>query len=185
MTRITGLLTGVGLGVAIFLLILGTNRNEQPTAVSGVEEVTTAADLSGVVTAIAEQVDVLPAEAIDSEETVAVVPESETAETESQRLLESGTPDPGQSLEAQLMTEAGDAETDGDGAGDSYLFWSPFRSQWAAQGFAARLTSATEVDVEVVNTGPGRYRVAFDYEDEKERRARIDRIETITGLKLE
>ena len=68
---------------------------------------------------------------------------------------------------------------------NTFQFWSPFRSAWAAQGFAERLTSATQVPVEVFNTGPGKYRVAFSYQDETDRLARIERIETITGLKLE
>lgn len=67
----------------------------------------------------------------------------------------------------------------------THRFWSPFRSEWAARGFAGRLTSATQVPVEVIEAGPGNYRVAFRYQDETERLARIQRIETVTGLKLE
>ena len=66
-----------------------------------------------------------------------------------------------------------------------YLVWSPFRSEWAAQGFAQRLTLATEVPVEVVNTGPGNYQVVFSYRDDAERQALVERIETVTGLELE
>lgn len=66
-----------------------------------------------------------------------------------------------------------------------YLFWSPFHSEWAARGFAARLTSATAVPVEVVEEGQGKYRVGFDYRDEAQRQERIARIQTITGLELE
>lgn len=66
-----------------------------------------------------------------------------------------------------------------------YLFWSPFRSEWAARGFATRLTSATAVPVAVIEEGRGTYRVGFDYRDEAQRRERVARIETITGLELE
>jgi hypothetical protein len=41
------------------------------------------------------------------------------------------------------------------------------------------------VPVAVVNAGPGQYRVAFSYQDETERLARIEHIEAITGLKLD
>lgn len=68
---------------------------------------------------------------------------------------------------------------------DRYVFWSPFRSKWAAQGFAGRLSLATDVPVEVVVAGPGNYRVGFRYRDEAERQARVGLIETITGLELE
>ena len=63
--------------------------------------------------------------------------------------------------------------------------WSPFRSQWAAQGFARRLALATEVPVEVVNESPGVYQVVFRYRDDAERRSQLHRIESITGLELE
>ena len=62
--------------------------------------------------------------------------------------------------------------------------WSPFRSQWAAQGFARRLALATEVPVEVVNESPGVYQVVFHYRDDAERRSQLQRIESITGLEL-
>ena len=88
-------------------------------------------------------------------------------------------------LELPAQAEAYGSDQRSIGDASSYLFWSPFRSEWSAQGFAGRLSSATQVPVEVVSTGPGKYRVAFSYQDETERLARIERIETITGLKLE
>ena len=66
-----------------------------------------------------------------------------------------------------------------------HLFWSPFHSEWAARGFATRLTTATAVPVLVIEEGRGKYRVGFDYQDETQRLARVARIETITGLELE
>jgi hypothetical protein len=66
-----------------------------------------------------------------------------------------------------------------------YLVWSPFRSRWAAQGFARRLTLATEVPVEVVNEAPGNYQVVFSYRNDGERQAMVRRIEAVTGLELE
>jgi hypothetical protein len=69
--------------------------------------------------------------------------------------------------------------------GGRYLFWAPFRSEVAARGFAVRLSADTEVAVEVVAAGSGRYRVGFDYQDETERRALVNRIQVITGLELE
>jgi hypothetical protein len=66
-----------------------------------------------------------------------------------------------------------------------YQVWSPFRSEWAAAGFARRLALATDVPVEVVNEGPGNYQVVFSYRDDGERQAMIEHIETVTGLDLE
>jgi len=65
-----------------------------------------------------------------------------------------------------------------------FVFWSPFRSERAARGFADRLTLATAVQVNVVRLAADRYRVAFDYQDEAERLATLSRIEQITGLDL-
>jgi hypothetical protein len=67
----------------------------------------------------------------------------------------------------------------------THIFWSPFRSQWAAEGFARRLTNATQIPIEIVEAGSGQYRVAFDYRDEGQRLEHIERIESITGLQLE
>ncbi len=67
----------------------------------------------------------------------------------------------------------------------SHLFWTPFRSQLAARGFADRLSTATDVMVMVTEEGPASYRVGFNYRSDAERRALIERIETVTGLELE
>ena len=67
----------------------------------------------------------------------------------------------------------------------SHLFWDPFRSEPAARGFADRLSTATDVTVMVTEEGPANYRVGFSYRDDAERRALIERIETVTGLELE
>lgn len=66
-----------------------------------------------------------------------------------------------------------------------YLVWSPFKSEWAAQGFARRLTLATDVPVEVLNDGTGIFQVVFSYSDDSERQAMVRQIETVTGLELE
>ena len=64
------------------------------------------------------------------------------------------------------------------------LFWQPFRSQYAARGFAGRISRATGVDVQVVQLAPGEVRVALPHTDEAERDALIARIETIAGLQI-
>ena len=70
-------------------------------------------------------------------------------------------------------------------AASRYQVWSPFRSEWAANGFARRLGLATDVPMEVVNESPGNYQVVFSYSDDGERQALVERIETVTGLELE
>jgi hypothetical protein len=66
-----------------------------------------------------------------------------------------------------------------------YPVWTSFRSEWAADGFARRLSRATDVPVEVVNDAPGDYRVVLPYRDEGEREDMIRQIEAVTGLELD
>ena len=184
MMRLTGFLAGVGLTTVAFLLVLDTRESEQPAVVAQASGHTTAEELSGVVMAIAEQVDV-PAAQIESEQTITSHPEFAIAEGETHSVVEVSGLDHARRLDAQAEVEADGSDRGDSGDAGTYLFWNPFRSEWAARGFAGRLTLATQIAVEVVNAGPGKYRVAFSYQDETERQARIDRIETITGLKLE
>jgi len=237
MIRATGFLLGVCLSVAALLLLLDSRESRQPANVAQATGNTTAAELSGVVAAIAEQVDVLQAES-ESDQVVPADPEpatadgepqsgfvettgdvtaeedaegatvsvagadllqaenasnrvisadheSRTTDNEPQNGFEASGLDQEHRLDVQAEAQTGGADRENSGAGGTHLFWSPFRSEWSARGFADRLTAATQVPVEVINAGPGEYRAAFSYQDETERLARIERIETITGLKLE
>jgi hypothetical protein len=76
-------------------------------------------------------------------------------------------------------------DTDKHDTARTHIFWSPFRSEWAARGFARRLTNATQIPIEIVEAGSGQYRVSFDYRDEVQRQEHVERIESITGLQLE
>lgn len=65
-----------------------------------------------------------------------------------------------------------------------YSFWSPFRSQIAANGFVRRLESVTGFDYRVVKVDAGKYEVAFAYGDDGEREQILSTIATATGLEL-
>ncbi len=158
MMRVTGFLAGVGLTIAAFVLVLNTRENQQPETVTETTVDPTSVELAAVVEAIAEHVDVVS---------------------------EESGPDHDLQPDNQAQAATGVSDREDTGATSTYLFWSPFRSEWAAQGFAGRLTSSTQVPVGVVDAGPGNYRVAFSYRNETDRLARVERIETITGLKLE
>lgn len=71
-----------------------------------------------------------------------------------------------------------------DAAPHWHSFWNPFRSEIAANGFAARLRAVTGIDYRVVRLEPGSYQVAFAYSDDGERRSKISQIENATGLNL-
>ncbi len=65
-----------------------------------------------------------------------------------------------------------------------YAFWSPFRSEIAADGFIARLQQTTGLDYRVVRLEPGVYEVAFAYSDDSDRAEKLQRISAATGLDL-
>lgn len=65
-----------------------------------------------------------------------------------------------------------------------YAFWSPFRSEVAANGFVEQLQRVTGLDYRVVKVKSGVYEVAFAYEDDQQITARLSQISAATGLKL-
>lgn len=65
-----------------------------------------------------------------------------------------------------------------------HAFWSPFRSEIAAQGFVTRLQSVTGLDYRIDKVEIGVYQVAFAYADESEIPAKLARISAATGLEL-
>jgi len=190
MMRALGFLTGTAVTVAAFLLVLDSGDSRQPEAVSAHSADATAEQLSVVAEAIAERVDAAKVRTA-SEPAQAPQPEAAGTEAESwdgaQSAATAPAPEPEENHLAEVAQQAraDDPGREHNDPASTYLFWSPFRSEWAAQGFAGRLTAATQVPVEVVAAGPGNYRVAFSYQDETERQARVQRIETITGLQLE
>lgn len=65
-----------------------------------------------------------------------------------------------------------------------HVFWSPFRSELSARGFADRVERLTGMDLEVTRVEPGRYQVAFLYLDDMERQSKLAEIAAMTGLRL-
>jgi hypothetical protein len=65
-----------------------------------------------------------------------------------------------------------------------HAFWTPFRSEASAAGFARHLEKVTGLEYRVVKAGPGVYRVAFRHAGDDERTRRLLAIERASGLKL-
>lgn len=65
-----------------------------------------------------------------------------------------------------------------------YAFWSPFRSEIAADGFILKLQETTGLDYRVVKLKPGTYEVAFAYTDDADIADKLNRISTATGLDM-
>jgi len=65
-----------------------------------------------------------------------------------------------------------------------YAFWSPFRSELAANGFVSQLQKTTGLDYRVVRLKPGAYEVAFAYSDDSDIQDKLTQISSATGLDL-
>lgn len=98
-------------------------------------------------------------------------------------------PDPVPTDSATVPSYAGPGEDTGPGpkeepGGGWYVFWTPFRSEASASGFAARLGRDTGRDYRVIRAGPGEYRVALFHADDHDLRTHLLEIEQVSGLTL-
>ena len=179
MTRATGILVGALLMLGVFLLALSTGNS--PTLVQEVVSSKTGAHTQASGPAAAADAPVEPI--VDN----AAPPVTDTASLAGES--QPGIKDKGFVLDPRSWNQSmADHETDDRNdvtAVSRYQVWSPFRSEWAAQGFARRLALATDVPMEVVNEAPGSYQVVFSYRDDGERQVLVRHIETVTGLELE
>ena len=163
MTRTVGILVGTLLMLAVFLLALSAGISpssvQAPVPIPAEEVAIEKVVLPLAVTSSQDEADWLDIDGND----IAITPQSWNQSMAS--------------YETAYRAESAEVSR--------YLVWSPFRSEWAAKGFARRLTLATEVPVEVINEGPENYQVVFRYRDEDERQALVTQIESVTGLELE
>ena len=63
-----------------------------------------------------------------------------------------------------------------------YAFWSPFRSEIAANGFVSKLQDSTGINYRVVKVKTGVYEVAFAYSEDADIQEKLERISSATGL---
>jgi len=182
MTRVSGFLVGALLMLGVFLLALGAGNS--PTLVKEVVRSESVLPTESAVDSHSLAEDVVAVGHGDDSEVLAAADNPGLDERLPQDARDNGLGlDPrswNQSMGAYETALRKDSTEE-----SRYLVWSPFRSQWAAQGFARRLTAATDVPVEVRHEGPGSYQVVFRYRDDDERQAMVRQIETVTGLELE
>ena len=173
MLKLIGILIGSALAVAFLILALGVPdfaapEPEQPVAAEMVAEQIAS---SGSVTEL-----VLASSVTDPE---LVEPDPEPIEA--QEALTDIDPDPEtEALIEQIFNPGPD-----DNIEDNwYAFWSPFRSEIAANGFVAKLQETTGIDYRVVKVKTGVYEVAFAYVDDADIQDKLARISNATGLNM-
>ncbi len=162
MVRLLGILVGATIAVGILIVIIGVPEfPDEPEPAAAVAE-------PGQVTELPEPLsgpDPVP------------VPEP-TAEAESE-----SAPGPEPLPEPELPPPP-EPEARPQSADNWYAFWSPFRSEFAANGFVSQLQKTTGLDYRVVKQDIGVYEVAFAYSDDADIEAKLALIATATGLDL-
>ena len=167
MIRLIGILLGAALAVAAIVITLGlpkfTATNDVPVQAPPVVVSNTP---PAVVAEPAVSSDAaLPAATVTEDVTEAVA--ETVAETVTEMAADPAIPTPAASPSQNW-----------------FAFWSPFRSEIAADGFIAELQRTTGLDYRVVKLKPGVYEVAFAYSDPLDRATKLDRIAAATGLDM-
>jgi len=186
MFRILGFLIGSATSIAVILLVMGMPEFHAKDAVITQQRFDAAVEKLMAKRQDAEVVADAPVESplpnddskiataeplIDKSQAEVEIPEPQFADTES---AIANTDDLPASLEEPpLLHEL-----------QWYSFWNPFRSEIAASGFVAQLERVTGMDYRVVKIKPGVYEVAFAYDDDAERHAKLAQISAATGLDL-
>lgn len=179
MTRILGVICGAAIAIALLTWLVGVPQftSERPVDASRVALV----ELPDPV--VPRTRDAGPAVgAQDGSAAVAGAPEASpeipAPASEPEAAAESApitTPDAGPASEVPVATPD-DAQW--------FAFWSPFRSEVAANGFVKQLQRVTGLDYRVVKLEPGVYEVAFAYADDAEIDSYLSTISAATGLDL-
>jgi hypothetical protein len=167
MIRFTGVLVGSALAVAALVVFVG------------IPEFTTESSVAET-TVITLPMRGAPASQEAAEEpaafTAAYLPAHSVPERDPQQALKEQQPDE--------PSQEASAEDPVPPPLQWYAFWSPFRSEVAANGFVDQLQRVTGLDYRVVKVKPGVYEVAFAYEDDREITANLSQISAATGLEL-
>jgi hypothetical protein len=179
MLRLIGILIGSALAIGFIIITLGLPTLTPPSSGSVTE-----LPGSGSVTDLKETpqaIETGTSGALDIPYTVEeAVPEPDDLETDPELLVEQiFSPD------AQPVL-AGEPDPDAGLAVEEYwyAFWSPFRSELAANGFVSRLQETTGIDYRVVKVKTGVYEVAFAYTDDADVEDKLSRIAAATGLDM-
>lgn len=192
MIRILGAITGSALALATLLVVIGIPQFKTESSASEHAIVTLPLPTSPVEPGeprITRSVNEPPAETMDAEDQgtpVDAAPLALASAGPSDAEL-AGQDEPGATAEPQIEAfEPPPVELQAvlDTPQSWYAFWSPFRSELAANGFVAQLQSVTGLDYRVVRVKPGVYEVAFAYENDDEITANLTQITAATGLEL-
>ena len=201
MIRLLGAITGSALAVALLLLVIGIPQFRAPDDGAREEIVTLPlptrpvddSDAAGAAgPADVALADVAAEPLVDDPGIDDPVPDDLPGPAESAAPADIETMDPFELAERSASTptvardipELPDLATAPPTEPQWYTFWSPFRSEIAANGFVERLQSVTGLDYRIVRVKPGVYEVSFAYREDNEIPGNLSRITAATGLDL-
>ena len=169
MIRLIGILTGSAIAIGLLIVTLGVPEVPRDEPAEVLEEASLPATEAvsvpePAVPEAAPATTVLPAMEPDP---VPVASDAPATLTDEQLVEQIFAPQPEPALDEHW-----------------YAFWSPFRSEIAANGFVSRLQQTTGMDYRVVKLKPGVYEVAFAYTDDDDIDQKLARISAATGLDM-
>jgi hypothetical protein len=182
MLRFAGTLIGSALAIGFLVIMLGKPQLSPTNPGSGSVSYP---DSSGSVSAEVDDPQVIDFPSLDVEE----IPYMESVTDPEPDSLETD-PELEGALVEQIFAPEAEREITLPSAPEPvaeehwYAFWSPFRSEIAAQGFVSKLQETTGIDYRVVKVKTGVYEVAFAYTDDADIQAKLERIASATGLDM-
>lgn len=64
------------------------------------------------------------------------------------------------------------------------IFWGPFQTRISAAGFAQRLEKLTLVNMDIIEKGPAKFMIAFEYQDDTQREHVLEQIREKAGIHI-
>ncbi len=174
MIRLIGILTGSAIAVGLLIVTLGIPEISEPEPVIDQSPDIVGNDLPATEPDIVE----MPMPAFAEIDAHAGVPDVSEPPVEAP-----ASPEP-ELTDEQLVEQIFNPQPAPVLDEQWYAFWSPFRSEIAANGFVSRLQQTTGMDYRVVKLKPGVYEVAFAYSDQDDIEQKLERISAATGLDM-
>lgn len=174
MLKLIGILIGSALAVAFLIVALGIPDFSAPEPKAEPEQ--------PVADAVPEPMnEPVPMASSEPEPVPEAEPEPEPELMEAPKPAAAVTPEPDtEALIEQIFNPVPERVVEENW----YAFWSPFRSEIAANGFISKLQETTGIDYRVVKVKTGVYEVAFAYVDDADIQDKLARISTATGLNM-
>ncbi len=173
MIRLMGILTGAAMATGLLILAVGVPEFNATRDGDNSREDAVVPETSGQIMVFEGIAEVEP-----------VVDQDEVDVAEVSPADASSMPMPASMPDTSPKPLASVAEPEPQTERQWYAFWSPFRSQIAADGFVAQLQRTTGLDYRVIKLKPGVYEVAFAYSDDTDIQNKLTQISTATGLDL-